>query len=387
MMHHPLPDIETSRKLALQLFAGPPATPTAATQSPLILYGAGNLGNMALRLLQQLAIEVPYVVDRHPPASGQLQGIPVIVPEAVPAADRQNLRIGICVVTAPYEPIRTFLNAAGWRNVHPVYDLLQPHAATTLMENGWFLPKPDSLALSQILNLLDAWHDDRSRAAHLQFLAWRYARQEWMFDGAPVTVDDRYFISEVVAALGDKEYFIDAGAYDGSVTERFLRVMAGREVEATLIEPDPVNRARLARRFSSNSEAAAIHLLDCVLDEQAGQTRFANNLDLGSRIHPHGIQGTPAQALDDLDLRTSFAKFHLEGHELPALRGSLATLRRERPILAVTVYHNADGAWPTGCFLAENLARYRLIMRLHGWCGTAAVLYAIPEERLERRKA
>ncbi len=387
MMRYPLPDIEESRRLASNLFAGPPAAPPDAAQSRLILYGAGNLGNMALRLLQQLAIEVPYVVDRHPPASGQLRGIPVIVPEAVPAADRRELRIGVCVVTAPYEPIRESLQADGWRNIHPVYDLLQPHAATTLMENGWFLPKPDSLALSKITSLLDSWHDDLSRAAHLQFLAWRYARQEWTFDDDSVNVNDRYFISEVVAALGDKEYFIDAGAYDGSVTERFLNIMAGRKVEATLIEPDPVNRARLAKRFASNSESAAIRLLDCVLDEQAGQARFASGRDLGSRLHPSGRQGTPARALDDLGLRTSFAKFHLEGHELPALRGSLATLRRERPILAVTVYHNADGAWPTASFLAENLARYRLMMRLHGWCGTAAVLYAIPEERLKRREA
>ncbi|MFM2280519.1 MAG: hypothetical protein RLZZ444_2750, partial [Pseudomonadota bacterium] len=74
-------------------------------------------------------------------------------------------------------------------------------------------------------------------------------------------------------------------------------------------------------------------------------------------------------------------KLHLEGHELEALKGGVETMTRHRPVVAATVYHNADGLWRTAHWLQLHLADYRLLFRLHSWCGTGAVLYAIPAER------
>jgi hypothetical protein len=77
----------------------------------------------------------------------------------------------------------------------------------------------------------------------------------------------------------------------------------------------------------------------------------------------------------------SFLKLHLEGAELEALKGGRELLRRDRPIVAATVYHNDDGIWRTPLWLIETLTDYRFLFRLHSWCGTGAVVYAIPEER------
>jgi ABC-type branched-subunit amino acid transport system ATPase component len=55
--------------------------------------------------------------------------------------------------------------------------------------------------------------------------------------------------------------------------------------------------------------------------------------------------------------------------------------RRTRPVIAATVYHNADGIWKTPLWLMENLRDYRILFRTHSWCGTGAVVYAIPDEK------
>jgi hypothetical protein len=47
----------------------------------------------------------------------------------------------------------------------------------------------------------------------------------------------------------------------------------------------------------------------------------------------------------------------------------------------VTVYHNADGIWKTPAWLMETLPGYRFLFRAHSWCGTGAVIYALPEEK------
>ena len=85
--------------------------------------------------------------------------------------------------------------------------------------------------------------------------------------------------------------------------------------------------------------------------------------------------------LDALSVAPTFVKFHLEVAELNALKGARETLLSCRPIIAATVYHNADGIWRTPLWLMETLPRYRFLFRAHSWCGTGAVIYAIPNER------
>ncbi len=85
--------------------------------------------------------------------------------------------------------------------------------------------------------------------------------------------------------------------------------------------------------------------------------------------------------IDDLGFPFTFGKIHLEGGELEALRGATAAFRRCRPMLAVTTYHNRDGLWRTPQFLMETLPDYAYFMRLHAWCGTGSVVYAIPHEK------
>jgi hypothetical protein len=85
--------------------------------------------------------------------------------------------------------------------------------------------------------------------------------------------------------------------------------------------------------------------------------------------------------LDALHLAPSFLKLHLEGAELAALRGARDTLVKHRPLVAATVYHNEDGIWRTPLWLMQTLPHYRFLFRAHSWCGTGAVIYAIPQER------
>jgi hypothetical protein len=80
-------------------------------------------------------------------------------------------------------------------------------------------------------------------------------------------------------------------------------------------------------------------------------------------------------------LAPSFVKLHLEGAELAALKGARQTLLANPPIIAATVYHNADGMWRTPLWLMETLPDYRFLFRAHSWCGTGAVVYAIPNAR------
>jgi FkbM family methyltransferase len=380
----PVPGPAAARQLLDRLAKVPPGLGPCPVQRPLVLYGAGKLGHLAAELFTALGIPVAYAVDRSPPPSGLLDDrIPVLVPEAVPVADRDRHLIAVCVVTAPYVPIRDFLLEAGWRHVRPVYDVLEAYADRLPMGNGWFAGQLSADDRAQVATVLDAWHDDESRAAHLQFLAWRVAREEWSFAGAPVRIDDRYFIEPVVAALGGGERFLDAGAHHGVVISRWLRIVDGHFQSILAVEADRDNAARLRALVAGlpADVVERIRVVECALAAKAGRYPFAHGMDLASRLMAGADGDAPACRLDDLDYPLTFGKIHLEGGELDALKGGVETLQRWRPILAVTVYHNRDGLWQTPGFLMGILPDYRFLMRLHAWCGTGAVVYAIPVER------
>lgn len=381
-----LPDRVSALGLLQGLTDRAPTVGPRRVDKPLILYGAGNLGRLAAELLALLGIPVAYAIDCSPPADGLLLGrIPVIRPEEAPAGHYESHQVAVCVVLAPYTPILEYLNAMGWSHIAPFYDVAEAYANAVPMGNGWFageLGRPDSDAIASVLQ---AWDDDISRAAHLQFLAWRLHREEWIFDGAPVNTQDRYFPDLIRSRLGENEVFLDAGAYLGDVVLRFDEISGGRFSEIIAVEADPANNTALRQRladFTRRHPQKGLRIFDCALGRENRSAAFCSELGMGSRLFAGGRETVETRCLDNLYLSFSFAKLHLEGGELDALAGGIESLRRNRPMLAVTTYHNRDGLHAIPWLLMTHLEAYRFFLRTHAWCGTGVVLYAIPEERM-----
>lgn len=380
------PDRGTARRLLRQLAeSGCRAAPRVADK-PLVLYGGGDLGRLARDHLRTVGLDFGMVVDRD---AARLRSDPlwtgsrVLAPSEVPQAVKRSSLLLVCVSTAPFAPLRTGLAADGWADIVPFYDFAESQRHLHPLSNGWFAGglTPDDLARSEAV--LDGWDDDPSRAHHLQFLAWRLAREEWTFAGAPVTRDDRFFIPEVVARLEGVRIFVDAGAHHGAVTQRFAALTGNRFGSIVAVEPDAENAAALERTLARLPSAVAgrIELLPHVLDAELRRRLFHDGLGYASQLSGTGSRTVETRTLDGLGLAPDFVKLHLEGAELDALRGGIGTIARHRPLLAVTTYHNADGIWRLPSWLMDGLEGYRFLMRLHGWCGTGAVVYAIPAER------
>jgi len=384
MKSFPVPDPRQAGRLLEQLLERPAIVTPRRVDRPLVLYGAGKMGHLAAELLQKLDIPVAYAIDRSPPPDRLLDGrIPVYRPDEAPPQDRRTHLIAVCTVFSPYQPIRAALAQAGWLDVTPFYDIAEAYVDRVPMGNGWFLGALEAHEPAEIRQVLGTWDDDHSRAAHLQFLAWRLHREEWEFAAAPVTIDDRYFIEPVRRLLGGEEFFLDAGACHGTVTETFLAAVGETCRGIVALEPDPDNAAVLREKLSRTvrSEGRRVELLPCALGERAGVSSFHAGLELASRLGGAGTAAVRVCTLDEIDAPATFAKIHLEGGELDALRGGLNWLEKRRPILAITVYHNRDGIWKIPKLLMNSLPGYRFLLRDHAWCGTGVVLYGIPAQR------
>ena len=89
------------------------------------------------------------------------------------------------------------------------------------------------------------------------------------------------------------------------------------------------------------------------------------------------------RVLDDVfaDLPVTYLKFDIEGAEWEALRGAAALIRRDRPILAVAIYHKPDDLFALPNFVMEQTPEYDYFIRAHDVDGIDLVFYAVPKER------
>jgi FkbM family methyltransferase len=379
-----LPDAAGARRLLRELAAPAVDLGPFSTEAPIALYGAGNLGRMARDFLDTVGRPFDLVIDRN--AAG-LRNEPywwahrVMAPGAVPDDIKRSHVVLVTVATAEYVPVEAALRDEGFEQIVPFYDFAEGFRQVHPLSNGWFAGPISERDQAMIGRVLDGYADDVSRAHHLQFLAWRRLRQEWTFDDAPVTGGDRFFIPEVIAVLGNDEVFVDAGAHHGNVIDAFTARTNGRFESIVAVEPDAANRARLLAYIEATMPGDdRIAVLNCALGSVAGEARFHAGLGYASQLSATGRDSVRVAKLDDLTA-ASFVKLHLEGGELDALKGGREMLTRDRPIVAATVYHDDDGIWRTPLWLMETLSHYRFLFRLHSWCGTGAVIYAIPEER------
>lgn len=371
------------------LLQSPVATPLVLDADRVVLHGAGAMGDLARSVLAHLGITVAWMMDRAA-RLGQTMApdLKVYRPDdPALAGEKSHAVVLVTTVSAPFEAVRDELHAAGWQRVFPFYDFANQFADRHPLNNGWFAPPLTDSDRTAIGRLFNALSDDASRAHYLQFLAWRLRREDWVFEDAPVIPQTRFFIPEIHRHLASTEHcFVDAGAYDGRILKQLLSITGGRIGQTSVFEPDPDNLVLLHRYLETVPAdiRARITVFPFALGAHAGLRPFAVGYGLMSRMLSEtgtGIHTEPvgAKRLDDLDLPVSFAKFHLEGAEHAALEGAERTIRRHRPLIAATVYHNADGLFRTLTHLMKSHADYSVCFRLHSWCGTGATVYAIPK--------
>jgi FkbM family methyltransferase len=381
------PGIARSLALLEEIDAGEPTRVPVSLNMPIGLYGAGNLGHMARDFLESVWCDFDFVVDRNADLiknDPAWKGKPVYRPNHVPEALKSSHQLLVTVATAPQAPLESELAELGFRNIVPFYDFSEKFRHLHPLSNGW-LAEPLSVTDKAMAGaVLAGFADDISRAHHLQFLAWRRLRQEWTFTDAPVTGNDRFFIPELMASLRPGEVFLDAGAHHGSVSLDFDRRRPDWKNIAA-VEPDPYNRAILEPAFSERwpmAEGRRPIVLGHALGAHDEVASFHSGLGYASQLAATGRLKIEVKTIDALEFEPTFIKLHIEGAELDTLKGAWATLRKHRPIVAATVYHNDDGIWKTPLWLMRAVENYSFLFRVHSWCGTGAVLYAIPAERM-----
>lgn len=310
--------------------------------------------------------------------------IPVVSPaEALVLAGRSALVVvGIWSPRHRYGDTKRWLSAFGFRSVLPVSalfwvlsDRLGPH---------YQLAPPEALtdAAEAIRAVHDRLADAESRRQFVAHLAWRVS-----LDPSYIVVPDRHrvYFDPALFRIGPNCRIVDCGAFDGDSLRSCLYWTGGVFGRFDAFEPDPISYARLAA-FTEELDpevSARITPVQAALGATEGTILIAATGMPGSRSAGLGVEARRL-VLDRVfaDRPVAYLKFDIEGAEWEALEGAQRIIARDRPTLAVAIYHRPTDIFALPAALMARTERYRYFMRTHDDDGIDVVFYAVPEERL-----
>jgi FkbM family methyltransferase len=152
---------------------------------------------------------------------------------------------------------------------------------------------------------------------------------------------------------------LDIGAYIGD--SAVILIDFAKYVYS--FEPGPSNFRKLVDIIVHNRNHTGVaYPINLALSDAPGKLPFH---DLDSSRAAFGIDGIEVNVttvdlfVETHDVQVGFVKCDTEGHGLPIIRGAEKTLKKHRPVVAFSVYHNFDEFFGIPPLLTTWLPNYR----------------------------
>jgi len=343
---------------------------------PLVLCGAGQLGQVTFRGLRRADADVIAFADNNARLHGQeIDGRTVM---SIGDAVRRHGRTAVFVTTIyTARPLREQLAALG----APVAST----RAVFFQHPSVFLPYlsidvPESLVdqAEDIVDGVTQFADDASRAEYAAQIAWHTLASTAVPAWTPAA--ETYF-PEGLVRLSDHEVFVDCGAFDGDTLREVIRRKGDRFDRLIAFEPDPANFEALEATIATLPAGTRRRVVArrVAVHSNRETLRFSSADGVGSAVAYSGDIEVEADSLDALltDVEPTFIKMDIEGAEPYALRGAAGTLRTKAPTLAICLYHARQHLWELPKAIRNANPDYRVFLRRHSDECWETVAYAL----------
>lgn len=234
----------------------------------------------------------------------------------------------------------------------------------------------------EILSIFDWLEDDISKETYANMILTRMGKAE---QNPILTVPGQYFAITPFAKRNINEVFVDCGAYVGDTIERFLDVREGIFQQIVAFEPVKRNfqgmvaRIRRLRREWALDDRQ-IKLISAGVGEMSYKTtiKLSNCADGCILSGENACGDTPVVSIDDYfsEQSISFLKADIEGYEWKMLHGAERVIKRDRPKLAICIYHTPFDMYRIALWIKSICPNYKFAVRQHYCDIWDTVLYA-----------
>jgi len=235
----------------------------------------------------------------------------------------------------------------------------------------------------EVLSVFDMLGDDLSKATYANMILTRMDKteqnQKFTFAGQNYFAVTPYVKSNVC------EVFVDCGAYVGDTVEQFLNVRVGLFNKIFAFEPSgrsframQARTERLTREWGL--EEGQINLIQAGVGEKNYWTelRTTDHVDAGSLSGESDHGDIPVISIDEYfaEQPITFLKADIEGYEWKMLHGAEQVIKRDRPKLAICIYHTPFDMYRIALWIKSVCPDYKFEVRQHYCDIWDTVLYA-----------
>jgi len=349
------------------------------TKKPVILFGAGIIGYYTVSFFKKIGIPIQCFCDNDvEKQKASYLGFPVIA-----FSDLCRCYPEACVIPTLANYTKVFDQISSSANSYEIIYLGTVDICDDTPTNEEFV-KNHIRELENVYGLLE---DDLSRSVLVNILNYKLTRNP---DYAKSVKSQQaiYFEPDIIALDGNS-VFLDVGAFNGDTVEEFIRYAGKNSIQERpyrkifALEPDPENFQKLKERVLA-SKWQEIECLNYGAWDTVDTLSFFTGLDCGSTTSATNRDGAmktttiQTETIDRIvgESKVSFIKMDVEGAEMNALKGAASTIKRDRPLLAISVYHKKEDIFSIPQYLKHLVPDYRLYLRHYTDTAADTVLYA-----------
>lgn len=286
--------------------------------------------------------------------------------------------IAILITTQHYKNIYQQLSEKGFKKIFAITEY-------RLLNDAYFKNKKNIQTIKDnVLKVADILEDERSKEIIFTLIKNWFDFNVDTIGYEEIFSNDQYYPPDIIQ-LSTRESFVDVGAYNGDTVLDFIKKTNNQFDSIFAFELDKKNFKEmesvvnnLAPSIKSNIKLYNLGLLDEekeVYYETGGsgmQSTFINVINAVSDC------GKTVRLTDALkNEKVTFIKMDVEGSEVKALLGAEEIIKKQKPKLAVCVYHKPEHLWEVPLYIKKIVPEYKIYIRHHTPLEYETVCYAL----------
>jgi FkbM family methyltransferase len=351
-----------------------------SNSSSLYIYGAGELGKIIKNYAHKYNTKIVGFVDKNKKITGSIiLGIPVYSLNQFSDIIKKNSHANIETYL-----IEGIFNSTNIESVlRDRVKMLTAKEFLILASDGSFtsfgsLVNPkyfpgNKFFIDRLLNIFD---DQKSKTTIKNLVNFQYGtiEQQNVHD-----IPQKLYFDDEFIPRSNPINMLDCGAFNGDTILSAHDYFANNLKSVVAIEPSQsfLNSSIINYCYNHNIK---LSYYSCGLSDSSSFKGFSSLGEVSDSINDESAMKFWFSRIDDLpiDQHINFVKFDIEGSELSALKGGIQFIRKNRPILAVSLYHKPLDFYDIPIYLSETLDSYKYYFRQYADNCWETTLYAIP---------
>lgn len=346
----------------------------------IILFGAGKSGDYFFQILLAQGLSPTCFCDNYKEKWGKMKNDLAVI--SFERAVEQYPDAAICITSVfgqeiyhqicnhdikLKEQIFFVMNTMNWETADFV---------TESHEAEWIAQHYEELM--KTYHMMEDEYSQRTMEGILNFRITRnFAYIKTIVSPTKIYFDEKLFPPEERRRFAN---FIDGGSFTGDTLQTFLQFVGGKGYQSVYcFEPETAAAERLEENILS-SNITGVEVIRAALWDEEGTVAFFESGAGGSSVHKNrGYEvEVKTKTLDGMGLKNiDFIKLDVEGAEYEALLGAKNLIKRDKPILAICVYHKQDDLIKIPQLIKSFNNNYRFYLRQYAEVPFETVLYAI----------